>query len=253
MRRSVAIGAALALAACNQLFGLDAPADDTADDDATIDAAPSDGSIDAPLGCGDDVVDPETEQCDDGNLVPWDGCNAQCHLEEDVGCADGIREDASGNGRIAACAGAWSKPGLAEPPSADAGCIDTGDDGPPVAGGSCSAANLCAAGWHICADAIEVAERLADPCGVGFEPGFYATNQPSDGAARCVAGIGVNDIFGCGDLGLPALDTTCTPLDRYSGDLCAGLGGSWTCPQQDTERATVIKTTAAGGGVLCCR
>jgi len=32
------------------------------------------------FGCGNGVVDPG-EECDDGNLIPLDGCDAQCHIE----------------------------------------------------------------------------------------------------------------------------------------------------------------------------
>jgi cysteine-rich repeat protein len=32
-------------------------------------------------GCGDGVVQSPAEQCDDGNLVPGDGCDATCHAE----------------------------------------------------------------------------------------------------------------------------------------------------------------------------
>lgn len=32
--------------------------------------------------CGDDIVDPG-EQCDDGNVVPGDGCSAFCMVEDD--------------------------------------------------------------------------------------------------------------------------------------------------------------------------
>jgi cysteine-rich repeat protein len=259
MRRALAALVILALApACNQIFGLDAPADDdiVADDDSgPIDADATDAvPLDAPPGCGDDALNPQIEECDDGNLVPWDGCNAACKLEVNVGCADGTREGIPGaNVLIAACAGAWDNPGLPAPPAPALGCTDVGNDGPSPAGASCSASNLCAAGWSICADATQVTSRLAGAdCGEGFAPGFYAANQPSDGLARCT-GTGANDLFGCGDNGTPADPLSCTPLTQWSGNLCAALAGDWQCNSDDNERTVVVKLTAPGGGVLCCR
>ncbi len=37
-------------------------------------------------GCGDGAMDPN-EQCDDGNLVPGDGCNAECQVETGWTCS----------------------------------------------------------------------------------------------------------------------------------------------------------------------
>jgi cysteine-rich repeat protein len=259
--RRVLVAAVLVLApACNQLFGLDAPADDDIDDDAGGDATVLDSADltdGRPPGCGDDTHDPENEQCDDGNDIPWDGCNNDCKLELEVGCADGTREGFGTNYEfIAACAGAFSNPGLTAFRSNQLDCIDTGDDGIPPAGGSCSAENLCAAGWHICAGAQEVLLKTTDRgCGTpeqAFAPGFFATNQQSDGLARCLNSGGANDIFGCGDTGLPAGEN-CAPLTVYSGDVCIALTGGWMCPTPDNERTTVIKPSIPGGGVLCCR
>ena len=36
--------------------------------------------------CGDGAVDQATEQCDDGNTTPGDGCDANCQIEAGVGC-----------------------------------------------------------------------------------------------------------------------------------------------------------------------
>jgi cysteine-rich repeat protein len=37
-----------------------------------------------PLSCGDGVLDPPAEQCDDGNLDDGDGCNFACQLENPI-------------------------------------------------------------------------------------------------------------------------------------------------------------------------
>ena len=48
--------------------------------------------------------------------------------------------------------------------------------------------------------------------------------------------------------------TTCAPLDRSSGDLCAALPKTWACGPNGTDEANgVTKTASEGGGVLCCR
>ena len=42
-------------------------------------------------GCGDGVLDPVSEQCDDGNVASQDGCDALCKVE----CAAGWFDDAT--------------------------------------------------------------------------------------------------------------------------------------------------------------
>lgn len=39
-------------------------------------------------GCGDGVLDLATEQCDDGNMAPQDGCDASCTVECTAGWSD---------------------------------------------------------------------------------------------------------------------------------------------------------------------
>lgn len=57
----------------------DGPADATPVDSAPVDAAPVDAPLpDAPNPvCGDGVIDP-VEECDDGNVIPNDGCDPDC-------------------------------------------------------------------------------------------------------------------------------------------------------------------------------
>src|SRR6185369_7498069 len=40
-----------------------------------------------PYGCGDGVRDAD-EDCDDGNLLPGDGCNGLCRLEPNAVCPE---------------------------------------------------------------------------------------------------------------------------------------------------------------------
>jgi len=170
-----------------------------------------------------------------------------------VGCSDGEREGfADGKfASIAACAGGWSIPGVTGPP-APACNHGAGDDGANPDGAGCSAGDLCATGWHVCATAGEVQAKSSVGC-AGLNPiasGFYVTGQSGPGLAQC--GVGANDLFGCGDLGL-APDPSCAPLDRFSNDLCSALGPPWSCGPDNLQEATqAIKPSSAAGGVLCC-
>ncbi len=40
--------------------------------------------------CGDGVLDPDEEECDDGNTTDGDGCSANCEVENCARCGDGI-------------------------------------------------------------------------------------------------------------------------------------------------------------------
>jgi cysteine-rich repeat protein len=253
------------LPACNQIFGLEAPAGaasdaalvDAADDDG--DAAPDgdadvDGDGPPPKLCGNRVID-TGEDCDDANLDDWDGCTTSCQSELNVGCADGTREGfGAGVDSIAACGGGFSQAGLDAPFVLSTPCADPGDDGPNADGVGCSAINLCASGWHICANRLEVQVASGGAnCGAGFTPGFYATNQGSSDDMSCDSDVASNGIIGCGDLGAFVNSLWCTPLTRAAGDLCAQLSNGWSCGDSMSERTTVTKSSEAGGGVLCCR
>jgi cysteine-rich repeat protein len=113
--------------------------DDAAPDDAAVDGMPPDASS----ICGDGVRE-GGEGCDDGNTTDdGNGCSAGCESSPLVGCTDGLRDAFFGLAAypsIAACAGAWTTPGLHVGPS---GCVGNGDDAPTVPG-SCTAADLWA-------------------------------------------------------------------------------------------------------------
>jgi len=40
----------------------------------------------APPGCGDGILNQASEQCDDGNTIPGDGCNGLCQVESNWAC-----------------------------------------------------------------------------------------------------------------------------------------------------------------------
>jgi cysteine-rich repeat protein len=56
----------------------------------------------APVPCGNRVLDPP-EECDDGNIVPGDGCAPTCELEDSVsfyGTAEGGSVDLTVDGEF---------------------------------------------------------------------------------------------------------------------------------------------------------
>lgn len=221
--------------------------------------------------------------------------------ESQIGCADGQREgfvDVATYPNIAGCSGGWSVPGImaghaqVAPACPGLAIADTtrpacdrggGDDGNTPRGEGCNVSDLCAAGWHVCTTAGEIALHARNGCNGatrdGDPPLFFASRQSSTGCAVCAVGVRTeadcnsrscaasclqtesisNDVFGCGNFGVPV--TGCGPIDRFSNNLCASLEGSpWSCnaatAADDTglcEAYTVIKSGPSHGGVLCCR
>ncbi|MFO0744234.1 MAG: hypothetical protein U1F43_00980 [Myxococcota bacterium] len=210
----------------------------------------------------------------------------------EVGCADGAREgfvDEAAWPQIAACSGAWTKPGTT-PDSVVPTCDRKGgDDGPNPDGGTCSSADLCAVGWHVCNGWRDLAARSPTGCAGAVPPGaapksyFFAIRQPSATNIVCGdPGAGDNDVFGCGNLGVGlGPDRGCGPLDRALAstqpDHC-GFNeaepnlGPWQCiggaGSDLHEGATVTKKgcpnhacsydgqpvgSSDRGGVVCCR
>jgi hypothetical protein len=193
-----------------------------------------------------------------------------------VGCADGEREgflDLASHPDIAACSGGFQVAGLLGDVAPECG-HGGGDDGAVPGGAGCSAADLCAGGWHVCALAAEVAQKSPTGC-AGAAPVdglFFATGQSSSGCGLCATGASVspecsscqcvagclqtdqtsNDVFGCGSLGAVASD--CGVLDRFSNNLCGALSAPWLCGGDGCDEAhAVAKPGPAAGGVLCCR
>jgi hypothetical protein len=213
-------------------------------------------------------------------------------LQPEVGCADGGREgflDTQAYPQIAACAGAWEKPGVS-PDSVVPTCgRKGGNSGPNPSGAGCASADLCAEGWHVCKAWQEVAQKSSTGCAGATPPDakskslFFAIRQPSKSFSKCGKdGDGDNDVFGCGNLGTGlGPDKDCGPLDRVLASMQAdscGFNeaepplGPWECkggPGSDlTEGAHVTKKACANascsydgqpvgssdkGGVLCCR
>jgi hypothetical protein len=138
----------------------------------------------------------------------------------DNGCADGTREGYLSLTRypgIAACAGAWSVPGLTAAGASQGPVVPTcgrlsGNSSGNPEGSGCSAADLCQAGWHICLGSAEVLANAPAGCADAVPADtpddnnanyvLFAVVQHSFNNSICneVAGND-NDIFGCGRFG----------------------------------------------------
>ena len=108
----------------------------------------------------------------------------------------------------------------------------SGNDSDNPNGVGCNVADLCAEGWHVCLGKSDVQAHNPDGCeGImdGAKGGqFFLARTSSTGAFNCAPDtIGspdsVNDLFGCGDLGCPATESTCAPLQLGSHDKCKAL------------------------------
>ena len=219
--------------------------------------------------CGDGIIDgAQGEQCDDEG--PSESCTNECALIiplEIIGCSDGQREGFANTLRhptIAGCSGGFSVPGLLLPtapaPAPAPACErNAGDDGDNPDGEGCNIADLCTEGWHVCASSEDVARNSPDGCDEATksrddEKLFFVTRQSGFGFLRCDT-TGVNDLFGCGNLGVE-LNGECGPHTRHSGNRCRALGPVWACGNEAGELAEanfVTKTSPEAGGVLCCR
>jgi hypothetical protein len=242
--------------------------------------------------------------CVGGKNVDFEPASRANGTAGQAGCADGSREgftDLNAQPNIAGCSGGWSVPGImiTNPGTAPAcsGVMtrDTvtpacgrmgGDDGLNPNGTGCNVADLCAAGWHVCSTAADIASHSPTGCvgatQAGDPPLFFASRQSSNGcgvcatgtrtdadcnSASCTAGCAQtaatsNDVFGCGNLGDSSIGgaplTGCGPIDRFSNNVCSALGDtSWSCNDDGgnglCEAYVVVHTSAEFGGVLCCR
>jgi len=187
-------------------------------------------------------------------------------LPQQMGCADGSREgflDASTVGwtHIAGCGGAWTIPGILKGVSLVPQCNRlSGNTGQNRMGVGCSAADLCAGGWHLCSSPGDVAVSSPSDC-EGAVPadgvGFFAAVGGAAPIGACAVALGqTNDVHGCGTFGQPEVET-CFPLDRrLDFSDCLASEGLWYCGEladHFNEAARVVKMRPENGGVLCCR
>lgn len=219
-----------------------------------------DGAADAPADAARDARRPDAPGVEVREPTPVTGSAGL------VGCADGSREGfpaLTDWPNIAGCSGAWSVPGLLDETARSPQCgRAAGNTGMRPDGQGCSAADLCAAGWHVCLGSAEVARRSPSGCetvvidtdavrvlfvvAAGASPQGVCSPDPT----------AANDLHGCGTFGQTHMDF-CRPLDRRMGFAdCSATGGVWSCggvAQYDREAELVTKSSSTLGGVLCCR
>jgi hypothetical protein len=175
-----------------------------------------------------------------------------------VGCADNSREgfrSTTTYTEIAACAGGFGIAGLFDiAVSCDRNAGNTSTN---PSGSGCSAEDLCAEGWRLCASPAEVRDRTHAGIPDDWEANAFYAAKVSGPASDEVCGMGTNDFYGLGSTGGGADRGTCAPLTRTSGDQCGDLPSPWDCGEspgiwQYDEATQVTKPGATGGGVLCC-
>jgi hypothetical protein len=229
----------------------------------TMDGGGGDGACAIPNGCGGCSVlarEPGTPCGACGGVYVCDGtdavvCDDPC--SDEIGCSDGGREgflDTAEFYNIAACAGGWSISGILN--TAPQCNHLSGDDSTNPSGLGCSAADICAEGWHVCNTLAEIAAATSVGCNYSWDPDtFFVAAVSGPGGDECNTD-GTDDLFGCGSVGRMAA-ASCDPLNRASGDKCQDLPSQWECPGglfgSTTEAEDVKKNSAVAGGVLCCR
>ena len=180
--------------------------------------------------CGDDGCGGSCGQCS-----PTEVCDAGHCLADPlfVGCSDGSREGFLNMGvypLIAACGGAWDVPGIHN--DVPACNREAGNSGLNAEGIGCNVTDLCAEQWHVCLGRDDVDYRSPLGCveimDGALSPAFFLVRTSSTGAMNCAPDtIGeptsINDLFGCGDLGCPANEASCEPLQVASHDLCKSI------------------------------
>ncbi len=128
------------------------------------------------IECGDNILDPPGEECDDGNTTDGDGCSATCTIEPFCGdgtldpgeeCDDGNNTD--GDGCRANCTTEECGDGTVDP---NEGC----DDGNNTDGDGCSA--NCT--LESCGDGVVNPPETCDPADPAAPPGCRAVGTPGE-------------------------------------------------------------------------
>src|SRR5262249_53730849 len=184
---------------------------------------------------------------------------------EVAGCSDGTREALLNLGKyqmIAACDGAWDQQGIVDfmqQPHCDR---KAGNNGTQSDGHNCTPSDLCAFGWHVCIDYLDVmlhnGVNACSELAIGA-PAFYATRQRGAMLTGACVGVNIssdgNNVNGCGNgLGIVfQVAGMCTPLNRRLTATSGQCPAPWNCGTDDrSEGLNVTKAGLSFGGVLCC-
>jgi cysteine-rich repeat protein len=128
--------------------------------------------IDAPVGpgtCGDGVRG-GTEQCDDGNTTPGDGCDAMCMIEASPTCGDGTTDrpvEECDDGNTTAGDGCSATCRVETPTGCGNGTLELAsgeecDDGNAASGDGCSGSCQIEAVGAMCGDMTMQAPEVCD-------------------------------------------------------------------------------------------
>ncbi len=192
--------------------------------------------------CGDGVVDQASEECDDGNVLPGDGCTGLCKTEPNSNCPPAGGACSS----TVVCGDGVRSPGEA--------C----DDGNTKPNDGCAAdCKITDPGWFCTGT---VCTKLAD-CGDGrLQPGEACDDHnlmDGDGCSsqcvvekgyRCDPRAGCAKVPTCGDGLVQGLEQ-CDDGNSRAGDGCSSScrveASFWSCP---ATGGACVKTVKCGDG-----
>jgi hypothetical protein len=175
-----------------------------------------------------------------------------------IGCSDGSREYFTSLAMypsIAGCSGGWSVKGLVSNAAMQPQCNrEGGNDGAQPDGNGCSVTDLCAAGWHVCDDKLEVAVKALGGCPMSTATGLWIVRAGGPTQTTDCSGPGLNNLFGCGMGVGAASDANCTPLTHVLTHAPCNNSPPWNCGGfvATAETEEVTKGSPDNGGVMCC-
>ena len=161
----------------------------------------NDAAVIVTVSCGDGVLDPG-EQCDDGNLVPRDGCAPTCQVEDGWICPQPGRPCVNvvvcGNGVLS--------------------YAEICDDGNTVGGDGCSAdCELIEDGWSCTVPGRRCTPKCGDSKRIGGETCDDGNRNGGDG---CSGTCQVEPGHDCPVLGKPCVGIACGNGVKEVGEVC---------------------------------
>jgi len=221
-----------------------------------------------PAICGDKMMRPGIEQCDDGNLTAGDGCSPTCRNEnagcDATSCPDGCCQD--GVCKPGDTGESCGSGGLACQPCASGGCekgVCTDCTAASCPNGCCSGSNCyarsvssCGTGGEACA-ACDLSKAdtctMLGECRCGGGPACLAGQRCMNGACRC---DGMSCPGGCcqgddckvaGVANCGVSGAACLVCDSTKANRC-GVSGNCEC---GTGPACVGGQRCASGSCIC--